>query len=641
MAEPPAGVMGISSAAIGVGEYRRAEPYRYQQALRRSVYVRMRDGVRLAVDYYRPAVNGRAVGGRFPVVFEYTRYGRARPGPGGVTLLGGRHYSAVDAAGLMPLGNEKAWSEVLLGYGYALVVADMRGSGASFGPSHAEGDDIEGKDGFDLVNWISAQSWSDGNVGMLGSSYLAEVQPRVAAERPKALRALAMVYGFFDGPNTAYAMGGIFRNGWQGGWVSNVASLDNRSTDENAPITNISPVDADREQRDLRCAVSEHRAGVDDEYFQHLEEFKTVGVVRDRLPFIDHYQLSGQNNLYTLLPRVNASRVPTLLLGGWHDIYANDMLYWYANLDVPKKLIYGPYPHGRSGPMPDDPRDAERDRIVARETLRWFDRWLRRVHNDAEQRPEVTYGLQRSVTQTEWFAADTWPSPAVHARDLFLSASSARSVLSQNDGVLTLTAPQEAARQPWRINYSTSLGDLGTRWAGNVYEVVVTTVDMKSMTYTSPPLVRDVYVAGIPVVRVMLSSEDTKDADVHAYLNAVSADGTSRLISEGMLRASHRTLGRAPYRNFDLPFPTSSSKDIANVPPLSQTPVPLEFTMVAVGRVFKKGERIRLTLAGADRGNTLAVEQSPVPRLAVQVGGGDPSWLRLPILGDRNQALFE
>lgn len=164
---------------------------------------------------------------------------------------------------------------------------------------------------------------------------------------------------------------------------------------------------------------------------------------------------------------------------------------------------------------------------------------------------------------------------------------------------------------------------------------------MKSMTYTSPPLARDVYVAGIPVVRVMLSSENAKDADVHAYLNAVCEDGTSRLISEGMLRASHRTLGRAPYRNFDLPFPSSSSKDIASVTPLSLTPVPLELTMVAVGRVFKKGERIRLTLAGADRGNTLAVEQSPVPKLTVQVGGGDPSWLRLPILGDRKQALFE
>ncbi len=634
---------GVTTAEIGVGEYRRNEPPKYSQALRRSVYVAMRDGVRLAVDYYMPAVEGRAARGRFPVVLEYTRYGRAKPLPDGRTKLGGKHRAEADAHGVVTLGDERSWSEVLLGYGYALVVADMRGSGASFGPSHAEGDDIEGKDGFDLVGWIARQAWSDGKVGMLGSSYLAEVQPRVAAERPKALRALAMVYGFFDGPNTAYAMGGIFRHGWQGGWVSSVASLDNRSTDPDAPITNISPVDADLRGIELRRAVAEHREGVDDEYFRHLEEFRTLGVVRDRLPFVDHYQAKGQNNLYTLLPRMNASRVPTLLLGGWNDIYANDMLYWYANLEVPRKLIYGPYPHGVSGPSPREPRDVERDRIVSREALRWFDHWLRSIPNGAESRPQVLYGLQRSASQvdaeqSEWFAAEEWPPRTVEYRDLFLSGRPARTVASQGDGSLALEPDRVPSRQPWTVDYSVSTGDVGTRWRGSVYEVSMTNVDLKSLTYTSEPLAEELRVAGIPVVRIMLSAENAPDADIHAYLNAVAQDGTSRLVSEGILRASHRKLGTAPYRNFGLPFPGSTSSAIASTPPLSTEPVPLEFPMIAVGRVFRAGERIRLTIAGADRDNTLQAERDPPPRLALHAGGPFPSVLRLPILGSNASA---
>jgi uncharacterized protein len=145
----------------------------------------------------------------------------------------------------------------------------------------------------------------------------------------------------------------------------------------------------------------------------------------------------------------------------------------------------------------------------------------------------------------------------------------------------------------------------------------------------------------VPVVRLLLSSENAKDADVYAYLTAVAKDGTSRLVSEGILRAAHRTLGKAPYRNFGLPFPTSNSVDVANAAPLSATAASLEFAMFAVGRVFQAGERLRLTISGADRGNTVTVEQRPAPRLGIHVGGESASELRLPILGSVPAGAFE
>jgi putative CocE/NonD family hydrolase len=624
-------------AEAGLGQYRIDESFRYTEAIRRSVYVPARDGVRLAVDYYLPAVNGRAARGKFPILFEYTRYGRAVPRPEGGTIRWAG--APADRNGVLKIPAQASAPLMFLAYGYAVVVADMRGAGASFGPSYNEGDGVEGRDGFDLVEWMGRQGWSNGAVGMLGGSYLAEIQPRVAAERPRALKAMSMQVAFFDGANGAYSMGGIYRAGWLGAWSTGVAVNDNRSTTLQQRITNIAEVDADPDQTLLRRAIEEHRRGGDtDGYNIHFEEFKTLGVLRDRLPFLDQYQAQGQNNLQTIVDRVNGSGVPALLFGGWQDIYSNDMLYWYANLDVPKKLIYGPWAHGYLGPMPNDPRDLERGKIVSRETLRWFDRWLLGIRNGAEDRASVHYGLQRTRERTDWYEAQQWPPREVVARTLYLSAEQANSVLSQNDGSLALAPEAATQRQPWTVDYTTTTGTIGTRWLlRKVYEIDMASNDMKSLTFTTPLLARDLQVVGVPTVKLWLSSDNAKDADVYAYLLAVKDDGASRLIAEGILRASHRKLGKAPYKNFDLPFPTSQSADVMAAEPLSQKPVALEFAMLATGRVFHAGERLRLTISGADRGNTVTMEQQPVPRLGIHVGGELASALTLPVLGEAPQ----
>jgi putative CocE/NonD family hydrolase len=622
-----------SMEQLGLGQYRVEESPRFHEAVRRSVYVPMRDGVRLAVDFYLPATQGRAARGRFPVLFEYTRYGRARPLPDGGTVRW--RDAPADGQGRLSIPTSPNGPLLMLAHGYAVVVADMRGAGASFGPTMAEGDAREGRDGFDIIEWIARQRWSDGTVGMLGASYLAEIQPRVAAERPRALKALAMDVPFFDEVNGGYAMGGVLRAGWLGVWNSRVAIGDNRSTAPRKRIENIAPVDADTDQIELHQAIEEHRQAGEaaDGLFSRMSELETAGVLRDRYPFLDAYQATGQNNLHTLVGRVNASGIPALLFGGWYDLYTNDSLYWFANLEVPHKLIMGPYGHGSRGPHPDDPRDADRKRIVARETLRWFDHWLRGIDNGAEQRAPVHYGLQRSREETEWYSASMWPPAKAHYQEWHLSAQSAGAVQSQNDGSLASAPDERSSNQPWTVDYSTSLGTSGTRWQMyKVMEIDMAPNDMKSMTYTSAPLERDLRVAGIPIVKVMLSSENAKDADIYAYLTAVDASGVSRLVSEGILRASHRTLGKAPYRNFDLPFPTSNSTDVLNTPPLSATPVPLDFPLYAVGRVFRAGERVRLTISGADRGNTVTPELTPPPKLGIHVGGGNHSSLRLPVL---------
>ena len=116
-------------------------------------FVSMRDGVKLAVDYFIDLKTER-----FPVILELTPYGR---GPKGVNY----RYEA------------PFWYE----NGYLFVIGDCRGTGDSDGEmsffSH------EGEDGYDLINWIANQSWSNGRVGMRGSSYTGTNQWFIAKEQ--------------------------------------------------------------------------------------------------------------------------------------------------------------------------------------------------------------------------------------------------------------------------------------------------------------------------------------------------------------------------------------------------------------------------------------------------------------------------
>ncbi|CAF4549661.1 unnamed protein product, partial [Rotaria sp. Silwood2] len=123
----------------------------------KTARVRLRDGVELAVDYLVVSNTGR-----FPVILELTPYGR---GPDRVNY----RYEA------------SYWCE----HGYAFVIADCRGTGDSDGEMAFFS--REGQDGYDLVEWIASQPWSNGRIGMRGSSYTGTNQWFIAREQPPHL----------------------------------------------------------------------------------------------------------------------------------------------------------------------------------------------------------------------------------------------------------------------------------------------------------------------------------------------------------------------------------------------------------------------------------------------------------------------
>jgi putative CocE/NonD family hydrolase len=130
----------------------------------RDVRVPMRDGARLALDVYRPARDGEPVAGRFPAILERTPYGKE---------------------------SLAAWARLFVAHGYVFICQDVRGRYASEGRFRPHRDD--GLDGFDTARWIAAQPWSDGQIGMTGTSWDGGMTHAMALAGPPALKTIVPV----------------------------------------------------------------------------------------------------------------------------------------------------------------------------------------------------------------------------------------------------------------------------------------------------------------------------------------------------------------------------------------------------------------------------------------------------------------
>src|SRR5690606_32153895 len=128
-------------------------PVLYDEWVRSSQYVPMRDGTRLAVDVYRPAIDGVAVDTPYPVIWEH-QLSRASVGPDGEPS-----YAAV-----------RSGMAELTKYGYVVALAARRGNGASFGTMDGYHPRTEAEDAYDLMEGFAAQPWAQENIGVYGCS---------------------------------------------------------------------------------------------------------------------------------------------------------------------------------------------------------------------------------------------------------------------------------------------------------------------------------------------------------------------------------------------------------------------------------------------------------------------------------------
>jgi len=572
------------------GQYEGYSEAIYDGWQRASHYVAVRDGTKIALDILRPTKNGVLHTAPLPVVWEQRRYHRAVIDPSG------RIYSQLD--------REDHPMRKLLPYGYIFVVADVRGAGASFGARVDPTPPQETLDAYDITEWIAAQPWCSGNIGMYGISYAGSAQFMAAGARPPHLKAIFPEMAMFDLYDLCYP-GGIFRHTLMTGWQRQVRALDLSQGQRAAPV------DEDRDQRLLAEAIRQHQSSFDVTKAARMP-FRDAALPPEGQIYID-------NSPATYLEKVNASGVAVYQRAGWFDMYPRDMLLWHVNLRTPKKIAIGPWDHYQSQGL---------DRGT--EMLRWFDYWLKGIDNGIMAEPPILYYVMGAPEGKAIRWASAWPLPQAKPVSYYFRGGPSGSVQSVNDGLLSRTAGKSGA-DSYTVDYTATSG-AKTRWTGGPTAYAdMTPNDRKALTYTTEPLAEPVEIVGHPVIHLWLRSS-ADDLDVFAYLEEVDAQGRSRYLTEGCLRASHRAVAKAPFACMDLPYHPCSEKNAERL--TADRPVELVFDLLPTAKHFPPGSRIRVAITCADKDNCQSPQRSPAPMVELLRDTQHCSYVKLPTVDE-------
>lgn len=515
----------------------------------------MRDGVVLRADAYLPDR-----GSPTPAILSRTPYDRGR--------------SLTPAAALDP---ERATAA-----GFALVCQDVRGlhgSEGGFAPFVSESDD-----GYDSVEWLAAQPWCDGAVGMSGRSYAAATQWRAAIERPPHLRAIFPVVCGSDYYDGWLYTGGAFELGFNLFWVQLMTDPRGRGSlaqhYRHLPLTD-PPLLTDSPAADFYREWLAHPT-----YDRHWR----------RLSIRGRYADVG---------------VPAYVVGGWFDIFLGGTLEAFDRLRTgggseraraATRLLVGPWAHGSAfGPYPDHafPEHGEAGRIdLTQLQLGYFERHLRAGPNGAPAGDGAPVRLF-VMGENRWRDEDAWPLARARGERWYLRGDGT----AEGSGSLAPDPP--AADPPDEYVYDphhpaptvggpTSLpGSFLRTNAGPLDQAGVEQRD-DVLVYTSAPLARPMEVTG-PLVLVLFAATSAADADFIGKLCDVDLEGCSRILAEGVLRASFRT-------GLEAPQPVESGRVLE-----------YRIDLVATCNVFAAGHRIRLD-----------VTSSSFPRIDRNAGSGEP-----------------
>lgn len=543
---------------------------------RTSEYVPARDGVRLAIDVYRPMRRGVVAPERLPVVWVFTPYNRAVRSPDG-QIVPPYEYAR------------------LLANGYAVAIADVRGKGASFGTRNGPADRYETNDAYDLTEWLARQPWSTGKIGMTGCSYFGATALQALRAQAPQLRAVFVGTTMFDQYAT-FAQGGIPAAGL---------------LDDTFSAATVVEVDTDTDRQLLAQALREHEANT------------RTGRFFASTPFRDDVNPFTQDRWWetaSFYPYLSQLRNPAgvYIYGGYYDLYADQTVYKFLNVKG-AKLTFGPWPHCES---PGFDMDAER--------LRFFDYWLKGVDNAVMREPAVHVYVSRAVDGSEWRALSDWPTQAPRIRyyldDAAFDAPTERGAQkSLREATLSATAPgpEPAAL---RIAPPPSAGPIVS------YGTAVAGVDPYSVTFTLPSQPHWREIIGSPVARLWIST-DGADADIHVYLQRVRRNGGVEIISRGVLRASRRKTGPAPYDTGGHPWQTHRRADAQPLQP--GVPAQLDIVLSPTAYAVRPGDRLRLAVTTRPP----VPHSAPVPPVTLHLDAQHASYLELPDVDTRDQAL--
>jgi putative CocE/NonD family hydrolase len=499
--------------------------------------VPMRDGIRLNTFVFLPE-NG---GPQYPVIVHRTPYGITAPGAASVTDC---------TRAWLPSAAEPWRGSILRGWrsivahGYAAVYQDTRGRYGSEGEDHVYGDDAE--DGYDTLEWIAQQPWSNQQVGMSGSSAGATTTFAAASQRHPSLRAFFVQVGGSSIYDDVVCEGQSIEMERLWLWVA-----------KNIPGLSASHREAVRRRSGLTAVQLDVAAASAAERYTRLEAARQANP-----PFVGsadwmHLPLAGYPDFATWQPyldeiithpapddfraRHNFRRsidIPGFHVTTWFDIFQTSVLAAFRDIQARvgnQKLWIGPNDHYfvyQANFWPYDPYFA------------WFDHWLKGKPTGIMEQSTVCYSPRAwvedraSYVANDWHAAPCWPPPDVRPHRLYLCG----------DGSLTASEPGGAPRS-YIYDPRQPIPTLGGRNmlidAGPRDQRPAQALPNYGLIYRSDALAEDLTIAG-PVQVTLHVQSDCRDTDFIAKLIEVEPDGRAMLLMDSVVRAMYRDATAEP-----------------------------------------------------------------------------------------------
>lgn len=587
-------------------------PAKYDKAVKHSFYLTMRDGIDLAIDLFLP--KGLEPGTKIPAILHQTRYWR------GLDL----RWPFTNAMGIGPPSlTVFADTEEFVKQGYAVVSVDARGSGASTGIRTTEMGKDEVEDGREVLDWIVAQDWSNGNVGAVGISYNGWAAQMLASLGHPALKAIIPMHAPFDGFREMAVVGGVPHYNLVADWTDICITMDGGELAGRVKGAKLAlkgfPLVSDDPNHRKRRELCELHSG--NNYFG--EYIDDIQYRDDTLAGLD----LAIDDLFPVGSRekIKASGVAVYSTSGWYDINGTSAATrQFMNYDEEgRKLLFGAWNHGgRKLVSPFAPGVSAFSRLS--EFLKFFDYHLKGIDNGLYEEPRVHY---YHLGEEVWKSADSWPPADVEMQGLYLGPDSTMGGIPAEEGgfdnLLLDTTTYVGFSSRW---------ELSSRCLSN-YDTLLQQVD-SLLSYKGPIATSITDITGVPEVSLWVESP-APDGACFVYLMDESPEGQLRVMSQGHLRLIHRseTHEGAPYKDH-LPYRSFLSHETMEMP--IGEPVELHFGLTPISWQLKPGHRVRLLLCGSDRSHFSLVGPQPFT-LKLLRSAQYPSHLSLPVLPRENQ----
>ena len=551
----------------------------YDAICQSNVMIPMRDGVRLATDIYLPALNGQPASGKFPVILERTPYDKA--GSGNVT--NGTYYAR---------------------RGYVCAIQDVRGRFVSEGEWYPFAK--EAPDGYDTVEWLAAQEWSNGQVGTMGASYCGSDQSALATLNPPHLSTMIVAVGASNYYHCSMRQNGALEQRFM------IYAFRMATTSKEAFA-----------DANIKAAVDRAFANVG-EWVSRAPLKKGTSPLR-MLPNYEQWVLDlfthGEYDDYWKQRGYAISQyyeehadVPTLYLGGWYDSYARATCENYTALSKMKNsrqvLLMGPWTHGGWGVSNAGDVDFGTHSFINYNDLRlaWFDHYLKGMNTEVSDWSPVKIFVMGTGEGTPnyqgrlhhsgyWRDEGDFPLPDTQFIPYYLhvdgelsaspptvDGSTSRFSFDPRDPVPTIGGGISAADPIMGAGAFDQRGN--SRFFG-CQDTLPLNARSDVLTFQTPPLESDVEVTG-PITVKLHASSSAHDTDFTAKLIDVCPlsddypDGLAINLTDSIIRTRYRN-------GWDAPELLEPGKVYE-----------LVFELYPTSNLFKKGHRIRLDISSSN-----------------------------------------